>query len=146
MAQGASSPNNPRQNWRVAVIVAPPTATNLKGVTRETILALAREAGIAAEERAFTLFDVWTAREAFMCGTLAEIVPIATVDGRAIGTGTAGPITLRLVDAYARLVRSTGTPIARDVAHTAAGVCLLEDARDSGWMQRVAGEVTGPAS
>ena len=65
------------------------------GITRETILQLAEGLGIPAEERAFTLFDVWTAREAFMCGTMAEVVPIASVDGRTIGSGTPGPTTLR---------------------------------------------------
>jgi len=97
-------------------LVAPPTATNLKGITRETILALAADLGIAAGERPFTLFDVWTAREAFMCGTLAEIVPIVSVDGRTIGAGAIGPITSRLAEAYSAHVRSTGTPIARELA------------------------------
>jgi len=94
-------------------LVAPPTATNLKGITRETVLELAATLGIPSEERFFTLFDVWTATEAFLCGTMAEIVPIATVDGRRIGAAPApGPITSRVADAYAKLVRSTGTPIA----------------------------------
>ena len=84
-------------------------------MTRETILELARDLGIRAEERAFTLFDVWTAREAFMCGTLAEVVPIASVDGRTIGSGTVGATTSRLVEAYAQLVRSTGTPIEQEL-------------------------------
>jgi branched-chain amino acid aminotransferase len=95
--------------------MVPPTATNLKGITRETILELARGLGVGAEERAFTLFDVWTAAEAFMCGTMAEVVPVATVDGRTIGpggSGAPGPVTARLADAYDRHVRSTGTPIA----------------------------------
>jgi branched-chain amino acid aminotransferase len=97
-------------------LVTPPTATNLNGVTRETILELAHDLGIAAEERPFTVFDVWTAREAFMCGTLAEIVPIASVDGRTIGSGVAGQTTMRLVEAYERLVRSAGVPIGREAA------------------------------
>lgn len=95
-------------------LVVPPTATNLKGITRETILELAGGLGIRTEQRAFTLFDVWTAREALMCGTMAEIVPIATVDGRTIGPASGdvpGEITARLTTAYERLVRSTGTPI-----------------------------------
>jgi branched-chain amino acid aminotransferase len=92
-------------------LVAPPTATNLKGITRATILELARGLGFAAEERPFTVFDVWTSREAFICGTAAEVVPVASVDGRVIGSGTVGPITQQIVDAYARHVRSTGTPI-----------------------------------
>jgi branched-chain amino acid aminotransferase len=92
-------------------LVTPPTSTNLRGITRDTILRLAEELGIRAEEKSFALFDLWSAREAFMCGTMAEVVPIASVDGRTIGTGTPGPTTLRLMKAYGELVRSTGTPI-----------------------------------
>ena len=94
-------------------LMTPPTATNLKGITRETVLELAAELNIRTEERHFTLFDVWTAREAFMCGTMAEIVPIAVVDGRLIGTSNGpGPMTSRIATAYHRAVRSSGTPIA----------------------------------
>jgi branched-chain amino acid aminotransferase len=92
-------------------VVAPPTATNLKGITRATILDLARGLGFAAVELPFTVFDVWTSREAFICGTAAEVVPVASVDGRVIGSGTVGPITQQIVDAYAQHVRSTGTLI-----------------------------------
>lgn len=103
-------------------LMTPPTATNLKGITRETVLTLAGELGIPAEERHFTLFDLWTAREAFMCGTMAEIVPIATVDGRAIGAGAPGPMSSRISAAYYRHVRSTGTPIRRAAALAGDGV------------------------
>jgi len=92
-------------------LMAPPTATNLKGVTRETLLALARSLGIRTRERPFTLFDVWTAREAFICGTGAEVVPVLSVDGRTIGDGGIGPTTRRIVAAYFQLVRSEGRPI-----------------------------------
>jgi len=96
-------------------LMTPPTATNLKGITRETVLELAADLGIRVDERPFSLFDVWIAREVFMCGTMAEIVPVASVDGRTIGTGAAapGPMTARISDAYHRIVRSTGTPIRR---------------------------------
>jgi len=93
------------------VLITPPTTSTLKGITRETVMALAPTLGLRAEERPFTLFDLWTAREAFMCGTMAEVVPIASVDGRPIGTGRAGLVTLRIVADYETLVRSTGTPI-----------------------------------
>jgi branched-chain amino acid aminotransferase len=92
-------------------LLTPPTATNLKGVTRETILALAASLGIKAEEKPFTLFDVWTSKEAFICGTGAEVVPVLTVDERVIGTGAVGAVTGRIVAAYHELVRSQGTPI-----------------------------------
>src|SRR4029077_1513479 len=72
-------------------LLTPPTATNLKGVTRETLLGVAVGMGIRTEERPFTLFDVWTAREAFLCGTGAEVVPVLAGGGRNIGAGAAGP-------------------------------------------------------
>jgi branched-chain amino acid aminotransferase len=102
------------------MLMTPPTATNLKGITRETVIELAGELGIRVEERHFTLFDVWTAREAFMCGTMAEIVPIASVDGRAIGSGGVGPMTSRIAAAYHRHVRASGTTIGRGAAVAAA--------------------------
>jgi len=104
-------------------LLTPPTATNLKGITRETVLELAADLGIRTEERYFTLFDVWTAREAFMCGTMAEIVPVASVDGREIGiAGAPGPMTARLAAAYERTVRSSGTPINRPVVAMREGM------------------------
>ncbi len=92
-------------------VVTPPTATNLKGITRDTVLALAASLGIKTVEAPFTLFDVWTAREAFICGTAAEIVPVASVDGRTIGSGGVGAVTSRIMEAYHALVRSQGAPI-----------------------------------
>jgi branched-chain amino acid aminotransferase len=92
-------------------LLTPPTATNLKGVTRDTLLALAVSLGIKTEEKPFTLFDVWTSKEAFICGTGAEVVPVLSVDDRTIGSGGIGPVTGRIVSAYHDLVRSQGTPI-----------------------------------
>jgi branched-chain amino acid aminotransferase len=92
-------------------LLTPPTATNLKGVTRETLLWLAASLNIRAEEKPFTLFDVWTAKEAFISGTGAEVVPVLSVDGRTIGNGEVGAVTSRVVAAYHQLVRSQGTPI-----------------------------------
>lgn len=92
-------------------LATPPVATNLNGVTRETVMELAAAAGIPCEERFFNQFEVWSAREVFVCGTGAEVVPVRSVDGRAIGAGEIGPITRQLREAYGRVVRSTGTPI-----------------------------------
>ena len=89
----------------------PPTATNLKGITRETVIEIARELGVTIAESRFTLTDVWTAREVWMCGTGAEIVPVRSVDGRVIGDGSVGALTAKIIDAYHRLVRTTGTEI-----------------------------------
>ena len=92
-------------------LLTPPTATNLKGITRETVLDVAASLGIATDVKPFTLFDVWTAKEAFICGTGAEVVPVLSVDDRTIGPGGIGPITARIVAAYHEMVRSQGTPI-----------------------------------
>jgi branched-chain amino acid aminotransferase len=92
-------------------LLAPPTATNLKGITRETLLGVAVSLGIRTEEAPFTLFDVWTAKEAFICGTAAEVVPVLSVDDRVIGGGAIGPVTGRIMTAYEQLVRAQGTPI-----------------------------------
>jgi branched-chain amino acid aminotransferase len=94
-------------------LLTPPTATNLKGITRETVLDIAAGLGITADARPFTLFDVWTSKEAFICGTGAEVVPVLSVDDRTIGAGGIGPITARIVAAYHEVVRSQGTPIPR---------------------------------
>src|SRR4051812_47765421 len=100
-------------------LLTPPTATNLKGITRETLLEVAATLGITAEEKPFTLFDVWTAKEAFICGTGAEVVPVLSVDGRQIGAGGIGDITARIVAAYHDLVRQQGTPIGTAAAQPA---------------------------
>ncbi len=92
-------------------VIAPPTMTNLKGITRETALELARREGWTTEERFFTLFDVYVADEAFITGTAAEIAPVVEVDGRQIGDGKPGRITRTLMAKYRELVNSVGTPI-----------------------------------
>lgn len=90
---------------------APPTETNLPGVTRETALNLCDELDIRWEEKLFSMYNVYAAREAFITGTAAEIAPVVQVDGRAIGDGKPGKITRDLMKAYRELVTTTGTPI-----------------------------------
>jgi branched-chain amino acid aminotransferase len=83
----------------------------LRGITRDTVLALASDLGIGAAERPFTLHDVYTADECFLTGTGAEVAPVVEVDGRRIGDGRPGPLTARLGAAVRDLARRTGTPI-----------------------------------
>ena len=88
----------------------------LGGITRSNVLRAAREAGIPAYERDFSLVDVYGADEAFVTGTFAGLTPVVAVDGRRIGHptrpvpahadgGAAGPMTRRLVDLYKWLAR-----------------------------------------
>jgi branched-chain amino acid aminotransferase len=72
----------------------------LEGITRKTVLEVAAELGIPADETAMALFDVYTADEAFMTGSGAELMPIIELDGRSIGTGKPGPLTKRLWDGF----------------------------------------------
>ncbi len=71
----------------------PPYAGILLGVTRGVVFELANAAGYSAREEMLNRYDLYTADEVFLCGTGAEIAPIRTLDGRAIGSGKPGPIT-----------------------------------------------------
>jgi branched-chain amino acid aminotransferase len=76
----------------------------LHGITRATVLRVCRAAGIRALERTFSLTDVYSAREAFVTGTFAGVVPVRSVDGRPIGAGERGPMVTRLQQLYAERV------------------------------------------
>lgn len=79
----------------------------LAGITRDTVLALAREEGIPVVEQSFPRDALLLADEAFLTGTAAEITPVREVDDRRIGAGRPGPVTRLLQDRYFALVRGT---------------------------------------
>ncbi len=89
---------------RKGVIYTPEPTAILEGITRDTIFVLAREMGYRVEEKRITRDEVYLADEAFFTGTAAEVTPIRELDGRPIGTGTRGPITQQLQEAYHALV------------------------------------------
>jgi branched-chain amino acid aminotransferase len=76
----------------------------LAGITRANVLEICRANGIPVRERAFSLTDVYSAREAFVTGTFAGVVPVRSVDGRAIGDGRRGPLVERLQALYGEFV------------------------------------------
>ena len=86
------------------VITPPLSAGGLEGVTRNTVMGLARDAGIAVEEADIDVEGLYNADEMFMTGTGAEVVPVTRVDDRPIGGGTPGPVTTRLAKAFRELV------------------------------------------
>jgi len=92
-------------------IYTPPTINNLRGITREAVLELAVECGYPIKEGDLGLFDLYTADEVFVTGTAAEVAPVTKIDGRVIGDGTPGPITIELMKAFRELTKSEGTPI-----------------------------------
>ena len=81
----------------------------LKGITRDTALAIAEELGIPWREANMTRHDVWVAEEVFLTGTAAEIVPIVEIDARVIGDGKPGPITAKFLESFHRRVSVEGT-------------------------------------
>ena len=78
----------------------PVSAAILNGITRHTLITLARENGIEVIERDMPREYLYLADEILMCGTAAEVTPIRAVDGKTVGEGKAGPITRRLQDLY----------------------------------------------
>jgi branched-chain amino acid aminotransferase len=93
------------------LITPPLSASILEGVTRDSILALAREAGVPVAEEMITRDQLYLADEAFFTGTAAEVTPIREVDDRKVGDGVVGPVTKRLQAAYFDAVKGS------DAAH-----------------------------
>ena len=85
---------------RDGVLYTPDLTSALDGITRRTVIGLCAELGLAVVEKRITRDEVYIADEAFFTGTAAEVTPIREVDGRAIGSGTRGPITERLQTLY----------------------------------------------
>jgi len=83
-----------------ALHTSPVSAALLNGITRNSIITLAGEAGIVVVERDLPREYLYLCDELFMCGTAAEITPIRSVDGRQVGAGTPGPVTRRIKDLF----------------------------------------------
>lgn len=92
-------------------VLTPYTISNLKGITRATAIELLDEMGYKVIEANLGLFDLYTADEVFVTGTAAESAPITRLDGRIIGTGKPGPMTMKMVEAFEKITQSTGTSI-----------------------------------
>jgi len=90
---------------RKGVLKTTPLTSVLEGITRDSVLQLAREAKIPVAEERFTRDDLYMADEAFFTGTAAELTPIREVDGRTIGGGKPGPITQQLQERFFSIVR-----------------------------------------
>ncbi len=85
------------------IVVRPLSNAILPGITRKALLALSTDAGIELEERLFTVEEAYQAAEAFLTSASMFVVPIVSIDGRAVGDGKPGPITRKLREIYIRL-------------------------------------------
>ena len=85
---------------RNGVLYTPETTSALEGITRETILTIAKEQGLEIKEKRITRDEVYVADEAFFTGSAAEVTPIREYDDRMIGLGARGPITEKIQTLY----------------------------------------------
>ncbi|MCK9314544.1 MAG: branched-chain-amino-acid transaminase [Verrucomicrobia bacterium] len=96
---------------RNQLFTPPLSAGALYGITRGTVLDLAREAGMEISEPDVTRYDVYNADECFLTGSAAELIPVTKVDGRQIGEGTPGPVFKKLLGLFHDLTKRSGTAI-----------------------------------
>ena len=93
-------------------LITPPESIGiLEGITRNSVMELARKRGIPVEARIFTRYDIYSSDECFLTGSAAEAIPIVKVDGRTIGSGKPGEMTKLLIKDFKDLTQSTGTEI-----------------------------------
>ncbi len=90
---------------RGGVIYTPPPATILEGITRDSVLTIARDEGYQVVEEPISRDQLYIADEVFVCGTAAEVVGVRAVDHRPVADGVVGPVTLILQKAFYEAVR-----------------------------------------
>lgn len=93
------------------IITPPISCGSLGGMTRGTVIELAKKLNLPLEEKPLTRFDVWTADECFLTGTAAKLIPLVELDGRTIGSGKPGEITNKLIDAFNEVTPVDGVKI-----------------------------------
>jgi branched-chain amino acid aminotransferase len=82
----------------------------LEGITRDSVITLAKEAGFEVVEQSFTRDFLYQVAEVFFTGTACEVTPVREIDNRTIGTGQPGPITRQLQAAFTAVVKGPGEP------------------------------------
>jgi branched-chain amino acid aminotransferase len=94
---------------RRGILKTTPLTSILEGITRDSVIELARERKIPVSEERFTRDEMYVADEVFVTGTAAELTPVREIDNRRIGTGKPGPVTLALQKAFFSIVRGEDT-------------------------------------
>ncbi|KQQ40847.1 D-amino acid aminotransferase [Methylobacterium sp. Leaf125] len=90
-----------------ALVTRPLSTALLPGITRKAVLRLAEEAGLALEERLFSVAEALAAAEAFYTSASAFVMPVVSIDGHAVGEGRPGPHTRRLRELYLAMARES---------------------------------------
>lgn len=91
------------------ILQTPPTYDGaLAGITRSSVIKMARDMGYTVEKKTLTRHDLYNAEECFLTGTAAELIPVIRIDGRVIASGKPGPIFKRLHAEFSKLTRTDG--------------------------------------
>ncbi|MBC8505347.1 MAG: branched-chain amino acid transaminase [Anaerolineales bacterium] len=93
---------------RDEVIYTPPRTTILEGITRDSVITLARDLGYTVVEERLVRDQLYIADEVFVCGTAAEVTAVSEIDTRTIGSGRMGPVTRYIQQAFFQTVRGEG--------------------------------------
>lgn len=93
------------------LITPPVSCGSLGGITRQTVVELAKKLGLELIEKPITRFDLWTCDECFLTGTAAKLIPLVELDGRKIGDGKVGEMTKKLIAAFNEVACVEGTRI-----------------------------------
>lgn len=99
------------QMIKEGVLILPTIDSQLPGITRKTMIQLAKEMGMEVRERNVTVSEYYNADEVFICGTVGEVVPVKMIDGKKIGEAVPGPITKKFAEAYKKLTETLGVSI-----------------------------------
>jgi branched-chain amino acid aminotransferase len=85
-------------------LITPPNDNSLASITQKTVIEMATNMGIKVIRRRISREEIYTADEAFLTGTAAEITPVRDVDARILGAGGRGPVTEKIQSAYFDIV------------------------------------------
>ncbi len=94
---------------RAGTVVTPPKAAILEGITRDSVITLARDLNYPLVEEKISRDQLYIADEVFVCGTAAEVTPVSRIDFRPVGDGRRGPVTEKLQSAFFETVKGRGT-------------------------------------
>jgi len=90
-------------------VITPPTSIGaLEGITRDSVIEIARKKRVRFKERMLVLKDLYRADECFLTGTAAEIIPVVNIDGHKIGSGKPGPVTRLLLEEFRKVTKVDG--------------------------------------
>ena len=92
-------------------LILPTLDSQLPGITRKTMIQIAKEMGMEVQVRNVSVSEYYNADEVFICGTVGEVVPVKMIDGKKIGTQVPGPITEKFSQEYKKMTETLGVSI-----------------------------------